>query len=162
MADPDLQIKGEPGQPDPEIRRSVLKNFFSALQASVWSKIKGGARASPLDPPLYHVISFARCICICDGKRQWSLFFLFFGSSSYIDGTYCLIHWIQKKALEFKWIKDVRKRHRLTIIPWARTGSESIARRPKGYWLRDHEGENRNNCFSKIQLVGQKYWDKTT
>ena len=34
----------------------------------------------------------------------------------------------------------------LTIIPRARMGSESIA----------HEGE-RNNCFSKIQLVGQKY-----
>ena len=30
-----------------------------------------------------------------------------------------------------------------------------------GYWLRGHERE-RNNCFSKIQLVGQKYWDKTT
>ena len=28
-------------------------------------------------------------------------------------------------------------------------GSESI-----GYWLRGHEGE-RNNCFSRIQLVGQ-------
>ena len=25
-----------------------------------------------------------------------------------------------------------------------------------GYWLRGHEGE-RNNCFSKIQLVGKKY-----
>ena len=33
----------------------------------------------------------------------------------------------------------------LKIIPQARMGSESIA----------HEGE-RNNCFSKIQLVGQK------
>ena len=30
-----------------------------------------------------------------------------------------------------------------------------------GYWLRGHEGE-RNNCFSKIQLVGQKNGDKTT
>ena len=30
-----------------------------------------------------------------------------------------------------------------------------------GYWLRGHESK-RNNCFSKIQLVGQKYWDKTT
>ena len=30
-----------------------------------------------------------------------------------------------------------------------------------GYWLRGHEGE-RNNCFSKIQLVGQKYRDQTT
>ena len=29
-----------------------------------------------------------------------------------------------------------------------------------GYWLRAHEGE-RNNCFSKIQLAGQKYRDKT-
>ena len=30
-----------------------------------------------------------------------------------------------------------------------------------GYWLRGHEGK-RNNCFSKIQLIGQKYRDKTT
>ena len=30
-----------------------------------------------------------------------------------------------------------------------------------GYWLRGNEGE-RNNGFSKIQLVGQKYQDKTT
>ena len=38
-------------------------------------------------------------------------------------------------------------------------GSESIAHEAEGrmgYWLRGHEGE-RNNCFSKIQLVGQKY-----
>ena len=46
--------------------------------------------------------------------------------------------------------------------------SESIARgglRPNGLltqrWLRGHEG-GRNNRFSKIQLVGQKYRDKTT
>ena len=44
-------------------------------------------------------------------------------------------------------------------------GSESIAQEAEGrmgYWLRGHEGE-RNNCFSKIQLVGQKqkYRDKT-
>ena len=52
----------------------------------------------------------------------------------------------------------------LTIIPRAQMGSESIAHEVEGrmgYWLRGHEGE-RNNCFSKIQLVGQKYWDKTT
>ena len=30
-----------------------------------------------------------------------------------------------------------------------------------GYWLRAHEG-GRNNCFSTIQLVGQKYQNKTT
>ena len=37
-------------------------------------------------------------------------------------------------------------------------GSESIAHEAEGlmgYWLRGHEGE-RNNYFSKIQLVGQK------
>ena len=46
----------------------------------------------------------------------------------------------------------------LTIIPRARKGSDSIAHEAEGqmdYWLRGHEGE-RNNCFSKIQLVGQK------
>ena len=52
----------------------------------------------------------------------------------------------------------------LSIIPWASMGSESIVHEAEGwigYWLRGHEGE-RNNCFSKIQLVGQKYQDKTT
>ena len=37
-------------------------------------------------------------------------------------------------------------------------GYESIAHEAKdwmGYWIRGHEGE-RNNCFSKIELVGQK------
>ena len=42
----------------------------------------------------------------------------------------------------------------LTIIPRARMGSESID-------SEGHEGES-NNCLSKIQLVGQKYRDKTT
>ena len=43
-------------------------------------------------------------------------------------------------------------------------GSESIAHEAEvrmGYWLRGHEG-SRNNYFSKIQLVGQKYREKTT
>ena len=37
-------------------------------------------------------------------------------------------------------------------------GSESIVHEAEGrmrYWLRGHEGE-RNNCSSKIELVGQK------
>ena len=37
-------------------------------------------------------------------------------------------------------------------------GYESIAHEAEGrmgYWLRGNEGE-KNNCFSKIQLVGQK------
>ena len=52
----------------------------------------------------------------------------------------------------------------LIILPRARIGSESIAHEAEGrmgYWLRGHEGK-RSNCFSKIQLVGQKYRDKTT
>ena len=52
----------------------------------------------------------------------------------------------------------------LTIIPQARMGSESITHEAEGrmgFWLRDHLG-SRNNCFCKIQLVGQKYQDKST
>ena len=48
----------------------------------------------------------------------------------------------------------------LTIIP----RSKSIAHEAEGrmrYWLRGHEGE-RNNCCTKIQLVGQQYQNKTT
>ena len=39
--------------------------------------------------------------------------------------------------------------------------SELIAHEAEGlmgYWLRRYEGE-RKNCFSKIQLVCQKYWE---
>ena len=46
----------------------------------------------------------------------------------------------------------------LTIIPQVRMGYESIAHGAEGrvgYCFRGYEGE-RNNCFSKIQLVGQK------
>ena len=51
-----------------------------------------------------------------------------------------------------------------TSFPLAQMGSESLAHEtegPMGYWNRAHSGE-RNNCFSKIQLVGQKYRGKTT
>ena len=43
-------------------------------------------------------------------------------------------------------------------------GSESIAHEAKGqmgYRLRGHE-DKRKNSFSKIELVSQKYRDKTT
>ena len=46
----------------------------------------------------------------------------------------------------------------LTTIPRARMGSQSIAHEAEGrigYWLRGHESE-RNKCFNKIQLAGQK------
>ena len=48
--------------------------------------------------------------------------------------------------------------NKATIIPWAQMGSETIAHEAEGrigYWLRGHEGK-RNNCLSKIQLVGKK------
>ena len=42
-------------------------------------------------------------------------------------------------------------------------GSESIAHEAEAEWAIDSEAiRERNNCFSKIQLVGQKYRDKTT
>ena len=42
MADPDLQIRQGPSDPDLEIGRvAVTKKIFSALWASVWSKNKG-------------------------------------------------------------------------------------------------------------------------
>ena len=51
VADPDPQIRGGGGHPDPEIRGGgpVSKIFFSALRASVWSKLKisWGAGPSP-------------------------------------------------------------------------------------------------------------------
>ena len=46
----------------------------------------------------------------------------------------------------------------VAVIPRARMGSESIAHEAEGrmgYGLRGHECV-RNNCFSKIQLVGKK------
>ena len=36
---------------------------------------------------------------------------------------------------------------------WCEWGTSSLAFGLMGYWLRGHDGE-RNNCFSKIQLVG--------
>ena len=50
----------------------------------------------------------------------------------------------------------------LTIFVRARMGSGTIGHEAEGrmaYWLRVHEGEKKN-CFSKIQLVGQKYRGK--
>ena len=59
-------------------------------------------------------------------------------------------------------LEDTQQVYCLTIIPRARMGSEPT--RPKAEWATDSEtmkGE-RNNRFSKIQLAGQKYRDKTT
>ena len=49
------------------------------------------------------------------------------------------------------------------FMPWyGSCGRHGVLRenKPKAEWAIDsgHEGD-RNNCFSKIQLVGQKYWE---
>ena len=69
-------------------------------------------------------------------------------------------------SVQYYYYTTIRRRggEWLTIIPRAPMGSESIAHEAEGrmgYWLIGHQGE-RNNCFSKIQPVGQKYGDKTT
>ena len=61
------------------------------------------------------------------------------------------------KKIDFQRRSKLLKTERyLSIISRAPMGSESIGHEPEGrmgYWLRGPEGE-RNNCFSKIQLVG--------
>ena len=49
VADPDLQIKGGLGHPDPVRGRAILKNLFLALRASVWykKKIRGAGPPGP-------------------------------------------------------------------------------------------------------------------
>ena len=37
-------------------QRLISEKNFSALWASVWSKMGGGGGAAPLDPPLYYIV----------------------------------------------------------------------------------------------------------
>ena len=100
-------------------------------------------------------------ICWCFGVGNWSIILF----------SRIIVNVIIPKQLVAsgdvnigEWSPRLRHGDYLTIIPRARMDSESIALEAEGqmgYWLRGHEVE-RNNCFSKIQLVGQKYWDKTT
>ena len=54
MADPELQIRGGGGHPDPEISGGWSpKNFFAALRASVWSTNK--------------CVCVCVCVCVCRG-----------------------------------------------------------------------------------------------
>ena len=66
--------------------------------------------------------------------RYWPYSFLWL--QLYVELDFISVHKNAKKELN----------QYLTIIP----------RAWMGYWLRGYEGE-RNNCFSKIQLVGEKY-----
>ena len=65
MADPDLQIKGGGGHPDPEIRGGGLKTiFFQPFRPQFGPKIRGerAPQAPSLDPPLW--CSYHKSICI--------------------------------------------------------------------------------------------------
>jgi len=64
-------------------------------------------------------------------------------SSDSKDRAILSTHTIQKCLKSFSSLNSVSGEY-LTIIPRARMG----------YWLRGHKGD-RNNCFSKIQPVGQ-------
>ena len=98
---------------------------------------------------------------------------------TYIYSSYVQNNWKKKIEVGFKpivrfrfplgrWIKVPNSFYRvsvnlkgiyLTIIPRVRMGSETIAHEAEGwmgYWLRGHEGDRNNYCFSKIQLVGKK------
>ena len=57
MADPDLQKRGGPGDPEPELTRGwgvVSKKFFcpSSGLSLVYKQVGGGGVGLPLDPPL--------------------------------------------------------------------------------------------------------------
>ena len=67
MADPDFQIRGGVGHPDPEMRRGPsLKKKIGGPQFGL--KISGvGSRASPLDPPLqptHNLIPQLQDVCL--------------------------------------------------------------------------------------------------
>ena len=72
---------------------------------------------------------------------------------------FCRKHLGKLSALVYAsyWLPAHVRLSYLTIIPRARMGYESIAHEAEGRmgYFRGYEGE-RNNCFSKIQLVGQK------
>ena len=60
MPNPDVEITGWPGHPDPEIRKrggggTVSKNFFRPLGPQFGLKIRRGP-APTLDPPLRMIV----------------------------------------------------------------------------------------------------------
>ena len=78
VADPDLQIRGRPGHPDPEIRGGLVtkKTFFWPLGPQFGLKIRevGGSWAPPLDLPLLH---YYRQFALSVGKESPLMFFKF-------------------------------------------------------------------------------------
>ena len=110
-------------------------------------------------------------------KQTWSQISsqnkgLYYSTCSLIDWPKCT-DWpididLLKSAPQIDWSGAFQKWTRNTFIAKTLLPSPSSVQPNDtciiglmGYWLRGHEGES-NNCFSKIQLVAQKYRDKTT
>ena len=77
VADADLQIRGAGRSSTPWDKGGGggLQKIFSALQASFWSKNKGGRppQAPPLDPPLFNTdASLLWTVCFTPGEgKRW-------------------------------------------------------------------------------------------
>ena len=124
----------------------VLENFVSPFLL-VWPTAPGSPRMD------YTLIQYEQLM-----RQEWTmkaagnrtciimLRFSDFKSqmASYPNRTWLIL--IKNGIIPKKWY--------LTIIPRDRMGSELIAREAEG---RMGYESSRNNCFSKIQLVGQKY-----
>ena len=105
-----------------------------------------------------------RKFTVCVADWLWLKPERFFHHCHSVSKSQCLYNkmtYQDRDNCVFTWLLTPRglPKKNLTIVPQARMGCESIAHEAEGwmgYWLRGHEGE-RNNCFSKIQPVGQKY-----
>ena len=78
MVDPDLQIRGGPAHPDPDIRgMGAPQHFFLALWASAWSKNKeGGGGGLPGICPWFILVENSLYICstfLCNATLYCSL-----------------------------------------------------------------------------------------
>ena len=70
-------LRGGPGHPDPELSGvrggAISKQLFTALRASVWSKNKVGARAPPLDLPLYRILKITANMMLSFSTTNFSV-----------------------------------------------------------------------------------------
>ena len=119
-----------------------LQNTSCIRKPQVISGGRGGGVCTPCTLPLDPLL-------LTEEYNFWSaLVFVFVRSD---DPSTAL------KKIDFQRRSKLLKTERyLSIISRAPMGSESIGHEPEGrmgYWLRGPDGE-RNNCFSKIQLVG--------
>ena len=85
---------------------------------------------------------------ICMGRGPWVV--VVFDINIMIFQNYCDIISRKLRYLAFIYVHDLRRSHKTHV----HVGISSLSR--IGYWLRGHEGERNNYCFSKIQVVAVK------